>query len=442
MPAIYYTKMNYSEAIDFLFNKTLVFQHIGAQAYKPGLETTLELSNIFGNPHAGLKAIHIAGTNGKGSTAHLLAAILQQSGYKVGLYTSPHLVDFRERIRVNGKMINEENVVNFIERFLNSKYNDRHPSFFELTTIMAFDYFKSEGVDYAVIETGLGGRLDSTNILSPILSIITNISFDHTQFLGDTLAKIAGEKAGIIKSNTPVVIGESDVETTPVFTQKAEKVCAPIVFAESENEIISAVKVDDKWYLHTRSFGDIVDELSGDCQLKNANTVLSAVNILREKGVEISDDAVCSGFAHVCKLTGLMGRWMKISDSPATYCDTGHNTGGIQYIAKQLRSAECTALRIVIGFVSDKDVNHILEMMPKDATYYFTQASVKRAMCSVDLSQIANKYNLKGNVYPDVQTAYAQALTESTTSDMIYIGGSTFIVADLLTYLKNNSADK
>lgn len=442
LPVILFIKMNYTEAIDYLFNKTLVFQHIGAQAYKPGLETTLELSGVFGNPHIELKTIHVAGTNGKGSTAHLLAAILQQAGYKVGLYTSPHLVDFRERIRVDGQMISEENVIEFVEKFLGSNYNGRQPSFFELTTIMAFDYFKSEGVDYAVIETGLGGRLDSTNVLSPILSIITNISLDHTQFLGNTLAQIAHEKAGIIKKNTPIVIGESSKETDSVFAQKAESVSAPIVFAESDNEIVSATKVDNRWDLHTHSFGDIIDELSGDCQLKNANTVLNAVKVLREKGVEISNEAIREGFANVCELTGLMGRWMKISDSPLVFCDTGHNVGGIKYIANQLHSTECSALRIVIGFVNDKDVDHILEMMPKGAIYYFTQASVKRAMGNDELLNIASKYQLKGNVYSSVEVAYKQALLNSKPSDMIYIGGSTFIVADLLTCLQSHSSDK
>ena len=310
--------MTYEETIDFLFNKTLVFQHVGTPAYKPGLETTAAINAVFGNPDRSFKSIHIAGTNGKGSTAHLIAAILQNSGYKVGLYTSPHLLDFRERIRVDGKMIEREYVADFVGRFLSSGYKGRQASFFELTTIMAFDYFRHCGVDYAVLETGLGGRLDSTNIVSPILSVITNISLDHTQFLGDTLAKIAAEKAGIIKSGTPVVVGETTAETKPVFAAKSAAENAPIRFAEEHNEIISSDLTDGKLRLTTKNFGIIDGELIGDCQIKNANTVLNAITCLKSLGVEITDNAVVESFAHVCEQTGLMGRWMKIAEKPLT----------------------------------------------------------------------------------------------------------------------------
>lgn len=429
--------MTYEDAINFLFNKTLIFQHVGAPAYKPGLETTLEISEIFGNPEKTYKTIHIAGTNGKGSTAHTLAAILQNNGYKVGLYTSPHLIDFRERIRVNGEMIGKEFVTDFLDKFLNSGYNGRKPSFFELTTILAFNYFKLQKVDYAVIETGLGGRLDSTNIINPILSIITNISFDHTQFLGNTLAKIASEKAGIIKPNTPVIIGESDVETTPVFAEKAQNTKSKIIFAEQCNEILSVKKQSEYLVLDTKTFGTIEDELTGDCQIKNANTILNAVNELRASGIRISDDSVRAGFKNVSEQTGLKGRWMKLSDSPLTICDTGHNTGGMQYISRQLKAIDCRKLHIVIGFVSDKDVSHILDMLPKDAEYYFTQASLPRAMQCEKLKVIASEKGLNGNTYKSVKEAYNAAKSSASTDDMIYIGGSTFIVADLLECLDN-----
>lgn len=428
--------MNYKDAIDFLFNKTLVFQHVGAQAYKPGLDTTISLNSLFGNPDKAFKSIHIAGTNGKGSTAHLIAAILQECGYKVGLYTSPHLIDFRERIRVNGIPIDEKSVVNFIERFFSSHYDGRKASFFELTTIMAFDYFKKSQVDYAVIETGLGGRLDSTNIISPILSVITNISLDHTQFLGNTLTEIASEKAGIIKRGVPVIIGEYLPETKSVFLGKAKETGSSIIFAEERNEIANAKKIDDCLLLETVSYGTLTGELAGDCQIRNANTVLNAISELQRIGIPISDDAIKKGFANVCKLTGLMGRWMKISDEPRIFCDTGHNTGGFQYIINQLKREHYCRLRIVIGFVSDKDIDHILDMLPSDAIFYFTQASVQRAFPSKSLAKKAEKKGLHGKAYPSVAEAYRQVLKDSALSDFIYIGGSTFVVADLLAHIK------
>lgn len=429
--------MTYQEAIDYLFNKTLVFQHIGAQAYKPGLETALQLSELFGNPQNDYKTIHVAGTNGKGSTSHLLAAILQKSGYKVGLFTSPHLIDFRERIRVNGKMIEENEVIDFLQRFLSSGYSGRQPSFFELTTIIAFDYFSRQNVDIAVIEVGLGGRLDSTNILTPLLSVITNISFDHTQFLGNTLAEIASEKAGIIKPSIPVVIGETVEETRPVFSKRAESQNAPIIFAEDCPELLKAIHLNDKLEIESKSFGTLSGELSGECQNKNANTVLCAVKQLQQLGLNIPTSAIAEGFANVCQLTGLMGRWMKISDTPRTFCDTGHNTGGFQYIIRQLSESSYSRLHIIIGFVSDKDVHSILGMLPKDAVYYFTQASVPRALNSNKLKELAEECGLNGTAYPTVASAYEATQKESAPTDMIYIGGSTFIVADLLSAISD-----
>ena len=299
--------MNYKETIDFLFTQVPMFQRIGSGAYKPGLQNTIALDNIFGNAHRTFRTIHVAGTNGKGSVSHTIASILQKSGYRVGLYTSPHLLDFRERIRVNGEMIPEEKVVDFVSRYRTCGF-DGVPSFFELSTIMAFDHFRSEKVDIAVIEVGLGGRLDCTNIISPILSIITNISFDHTQFLGNTLSEIASEKAGIIKPGIPVVIGEAEGEVRQVFADKATLEDSPIVFAEDDRQILAHSKENGNLRLKTRDFGIIVDELSGDCQLKNANTILSALPLLREAGLNISDQAIKEGFAHVCEISGLMGR--------------------------------------------------------------------------------------------------------------------------------------
>ena len=428
--------MNYKETIDFLFTQVPMFQRIGSGAYKPGLQNTIALDNIFGNAHRTFRTIHVAGTNGKGSVSHTIASILQKSGYRVGLYTSPHLLDFRERIRVNGEMIPEEKVVDFVSRYRTCGF-DGVPSFFELSTIMAFDHFRSEKVDIAVIEVGLGGRLDCTNIISPILSIITNISFDHTQFLGNTLSEIASEKAGIIKPGIPVVIGEAEGEVRQVFADKATLEDSPIVFAEDDRQILAHSKENGNLRLKTRDFGIIVDELSGDCQLKNANTILSALPLLREAGLNISDQAIKEGFAHVCEISGLMGRWMTVGTNPMVICDTGHNTGGFAYISAQLHAVKCTALRIVIGFVSDKDVSHVLAMLPRDATYYFAQASVPRAMDCHTLAALAEKEGLTGRSFSTVAEAYDTAIKESATSDFVYVGGSTFIVADLLALLKS-----
>ena len=425
--------MDYKSTLDYLYNKTLLFQHVGAAAYKPGLETTIALSRLYGYPEKSFATIHVAGTNGKGSTSHLLASILQESGYRVGLYTSPHMIDFRERIKVNGEMVDKEFVCSFVESFLNSKYDGRQPSFFELATIMAFSYFQEQKVDIAVIEVGLGGRLDSTNIITPILSVITNISFDHTQFLGNTLAAIATEKAGIIKQDVPVIISETTPETRQVFTQYAEKISAPIVFAEDSNEIISASHIDGMLHLDTVSFGKIIDQLDGDCQPLNANAVLHAIKLLKLNKIIIPLEAVINGFKNVATQTGLLGRWMTVNKQPLTICDTAHNSGGFKYIAERLKCIKCANMRIIFGFVSDKDISHILEMLPKEATYYFTQPSVSRALnCSI-LKEMANGYGLCGDVYTNVIEAYKTATTEASLDDMIYLGGSTFIVADFLS---------
>ena len=412
-----------------------MFQNVGSEGYKEGLDNTITLDNHFDNPHNKFKTIHIGGTNGKGSCSHTIAAILQSAGYKVGLFTSPHLVDFRERIRINGVMIPEQYVVDFVE---NEKdfFEPLHPSFFELTTALAFKYFAVNNVDIAVIEVGLGGRLDCTNIISPILSVITNIGFDHIQFLGNTLEKIASEKAGIIKNNTPVVIGETTPETRTIFIQKATSTNSAIYLAE-ENDIILSHQHSHNGGIdyETKTYGTIHGELSGLCQIKNTATILTAINILAEIGLAIQSENISEGFKHVCELTGLRGRWEKIEENPITICDTGHNVNGLEYIVKQLQQQKYEKLHIVFGMVNDKDIEGVLSIMPKDATYYFCQASVKRAMPSQQLKTLAEAHELKGNTFANVLDAYNSARQNASQNDFIYIGGSSFIVADLIASL-------
>ncbi len=428
--------MDYKETIEYLFNSAPLFQNIGAGAYKEGLYNTKVLDEHFAHPHLSFKTIHVAGTNGKGSCSHTIASVLQEAGYKVGLYTSPHLVDFRERIRVNGKPISEQYVIDFVEHE-RAFFEPLHPSFFELTTAMAFKFFADEKVDVAVIEVGLGGRLDCTNIITPDVSIITNISFDHVQFLGDTLAKIAGEKAGIIKPNIPVVIGETTPETKPVFISKAEEQNAPIIFAEEQDEVMGECLLAKGGFdYQTKTFGLITAELGGLCQTKNTRTIIEALKQLIGKGYRITRQNVADGFASVCKNTGLMGRWQKLADKPKVICDTGHNVGGIQYIVKQLELQEYDNLRIVMGMVNDKDISTVLSMMPKHAVYYFTQASVKRAMPCRDFKAKAAGYGLEGDAYHTVRQAYEAALHDASQNDLVFVGGSSFIVADLLSFVK------
>ena len=414
--------MEYKEAIEWLFAQLPMFSRVGAAAYKPGLERSEALARYFGDPHKQLRAIHIAGTNGKGSVSNLIAATLQSEGYKTALYTSPHLVDFRERIRIDGEMIPKEKVVDFVERWQKSDYTGDRPSFFELTMIMAFEWFAQENVDYAVIEVGMGGRLDSTNILTPILSVITNISKDHTQFLGDTLSKIAYEKAGIIKPGVPAVIGEAVPETEPVFRNKAAEVGAPIIEAYRET--------DDK------ANNALECGLHGDYQKKNVNTARVALEQLRKSGVTISDDSIHKGFKDVEKITGFMGRWSIIRESPLTICDTGHNEAGLYYNLRQLarlkNEHDGGTLRFVLGFVADKDVEHILPEFPKDAVYYATQADIPRAMHWQELLDRCRNEGLKTDGYGNVADAVEAATSQSMPEDIIYIGGSTFVVADYL----------
>lgn len=430
--------MTYEETIQYLFNSAPLFQHVGGAAYKEGLSTTHILDAHFNHPHNQYKTIHIAGTNGKGSCAHTIAAILQHTGLKVGLYTSPHLVDFRERIRINGEMMPQQYVIDFVEEE-RSFFEPLHPSFFELTTALAFKYFAEQHVDVAVIEVGLGGRLDCTNIISPILSVITNISFDHTQFLGNTLAQIASEKAGIIKHKVPVIIGECNAETRPVFEHKAHEVEAPILFAEDNKEVLSSEFSDlfghKLRHYTTRSFGDIYGELTGECQIKNANTILCALHSL-SKIFSVTHEDITYAFEHVCEMTGLRGRWQILQEHPTIICDTGHNTGGWQYLAHQLAQIATSGnkLHIVFGMASDKDIERVMSTLPHEACYYWTKASVKRATSEQTIANIATKYDLHGKTYSNVAEAYEAAINNASTNDYIYVGGSSFIVADLLRY--------
>ena len=408
--------MDYQHTLEYLYNSVPMFQQVGSSAYKEGLENTLALDEHFGHPHRNFRTIHVAGTNGKGSCSHTLAAILQEAGYRTGLYTSPHLVDFRERIRVNGQPIPEEYVIRFVEEE-RSFFEPLSPSFFELTTAMAFRYFADQKVDVAIIEVGLGGRLDCTNIIRPDLCIITNISFDHTQFLGSTLAQIASEKAGIIKQGIPVVIGETTPETRPVFAEKAQAIQAPICFAE-DHVPEEYPDMDYELKGHTRAVYPLVFRMKD--QKKSARKQTFTVKVIR------------NGFAHVCELTGLMGRWQKLQDAPTLICDTGHNVGGITYIAEQLKQQTYRKLHIVMGMVNDKDIRGVLALLPRDADYYFTKASVKRALPEAELARLANAAGLQGECYPDVPTAVRAAQEKSLPEDFIFVGGSSFIVADLL----------
>lgn len=435
----------YDEAINFLYSQLPMFSRVGGAAYKPGLETSEKLDAHFGHPHRRFKSVHIGGTNGKGSTSHTLAAILQAQGYKVGLYTSPHLVDFRERIRVDGQMIPRQAVVDFVRRWRGCGY-EGHPSFFELTMMMAFDWFARAEVDYAVIEVGMGGRLDSTNIITPVASVITNISPDHMQFLGATLPEIAAEKAGIIKPGIPAVVGEAEGEVRRVFERKGVEVETVVRFAEDEGLLTSAVHSPAGGLdCQSPTLGDFHYGLSGDYQAANARTVLSAVAMLRRCGVDISDDALRRGMDRVTDLTGLRGRWEVLGDCPLRICDTGHNEAGLRCNMAQLRRlasqrSDCT-LRLVIGFVADKDVDHILQLLPAEAEYYVTQAAIPRALSASDLMAAMQARGLHCRLCPTPGDAYRAACSDAAPQDVVYVGGSTFVVADLLASLDTGNTE-
>ena len=431
-----YLIMTYSETLDFLYHSLPVFQHIGGSAYKAGLDNILKLDAELGDPHRRFASVHVAGTNGKGSVSHMVAAVLQTAGYRTGLFTSPHLQDFRERIRVNGEMISEEAVIRFVEQHRGAI--DRiGPSFFEATTALAFDHFAREGVDVAVIEVGMGGRLDSTNIIRPRVSVITNISRDHAQFLGNTLPEIAGEKAGIIKEDTPVVIGQSQLETQMVFISRAKELHAPILFADQLYEVTEQIHCDDCQQFKVRSRMDgetftLELDLQGDYQRLNLLTALTTLDVLNGAGgLQIPQAAVRQGLAQAARSTGLRGRWQILDRQPLTVCDTGHNEGGLSETLAQIARQTYRKLYMVLGFVSDKEIDRVLPMMPREAHYLFTQAPIERAMPAQELSQRAAAYGLQGETIPHVQQAVTRARELAGPEDMIYIGGSTFVVAEL-----------
>jgi len=423
--------MNYEQTLQFLYDRLPVFHQVGKTAYKPGLDNSILLMNELGNPQNRYKSIHVAGTNGKGSVSNFLAAVLQEAGYKVGLYTSPHLVDFGERIRVNGQMIDQQFVVDFVAQHQNV-FNDIEPSFFEATMAMAFDYFAQSQVDVAIIEVGLGGRLDSTNIIKPELSVITNISFDHIGFLGDTLEKIAAEKAGIIKPNTPVVIGEVLTETLPIFELKAKEKNAPISYAEKTYPVLFKGYSQGKMLVETPDKMLLRVGLCGMYQLKNIATTLEAIQQLKKLNFDISDHNLRAGLEQVTAITGLQGRWQELQLAPRVITDTGHNVGGIQFVANQLKRQHFKTLRIVIGMVNDKDISTVLSLLPSQAQYYFTQANIARALPAEDLLLKAEIYGLKGEAYVTVELAVNSSLKEASPDDLIFIGGSNFIVGEAL----------
>ncbi len=423
----------YKEAVDWLFSQLPAFHREGAMAYKPGLERIATLCRALGNPQQRFKSVHVGGTNGKGSVSSLLASVLSEAGYKTGLFTSPHLVDFRERIRIDGQMITKEEVLDFLDRYRALDLG-LELSFFELTTAMAFDWFARKGVEWAVIEVGLGGRLDSTNILYPRLSVITNISFDHTALLGDTLEAIAAEKAGIIKENVPVVVGRAEGEVMKVFNRKAAERYALARFAHNIPAYESVELSGFELIYKGTVWGDLSCPLTGECQPENANTVLYALAFLQG----LTRDAVVRGFKNVLKNTGLAGRWMKVSDKPLTVCDTAHNVGGWEILGPQLqRISEERALHVVLGFVADKDLESIVSYLPRECRYYFTRPSTPRARVAESTAEICRIHGLSGDVYPTVSEAYEAAAAAAGDDGAVFVGGSTFVVADFLVGLQN-----
>ena len=431
--------MNYKETLQYLFDRLPMFHRIGEAAYKNSLDNTLKLDGIFGHPHRNYKTVHVAGTNGKGSVSHMLAAVFQTAGYKTGLYTSPHLKDFRERIKINGQMISQEEVIEWVENYP-GKYNlwNLEPSFFELTVALAFDYFSQQKVDIAIIEVGLGGRLDSTNIIAPEVSVITNIGLDHINLLGGTLDKIATEKAGIIKSNVPVVVGLTQIETKPVFTEIARTKHSSLFFADQEYVAsYSMLGFDGKQILNIErngkvAFPEIKLDLAGVYQAKNVPVVLKTLDILIEKGWQISRENIYEGLANAAKSTGLMGRWQIIGNNPLTVCDTGHNEDGIKMVVEQIRNTPYKTLHFVFGVVADKNQDAVLRLLPTDAAYYFTRAAIPRAMNEKELAQKAAGFGLKGESYSTVAEAFNAAKVNAGKNDLIFVGGSTFVVAEIL----------
>jgi dihydrofolate synthase/folylpolyglutamate synthase len=420
----------YAETLRYLYQSLPMYQRIGAPAYKADLVNTIKLCRALGNPENRFKSIHVAGTNGKGSSSHMLAAILQAAGYKTGLYTSPHLRDFTERIKVNGQDINRSFVIDFVRR-MKPMLEDVQPSFFETTVAMAFDYFVQQEVDIAVIEVGLGGRLDSTNVITPQLSLITNISFDHKDLLGDTLPKIAAEKAGIIKGHVPVVISERQKEVEEVFIQRARAMEAPMVFASDHLSLIPAGEGYDVLRDKNHWLKDIRPQLKGHYQQRNIPGVLQTVMRLKMLGYRISEEALRKGISEVVTLTGLKGRWQTLSTNPLTICDTGHNSAGIQSVVDQIKATPHKKLHFVFGVVKDKDLDEVFHLLPTEASYYFCEANIPRALDAYELSRRAGAAGLKGVVEKDVNKAVQRATEAAGKDDLIFIGGSTFVVAEL-----------
>lgn len=430
-------KMTYQETIDFLFNTTPVFQHIGDEAYKPGLGNIETLEERLGNPHLKFRSVHIAGTNGKGSTSHMVAGVLAAAGYKTGLFTSPHLRDFRERIKIDGVMISEGEVIDFVESN-RAAIEEVHPSFFEVTTSMAFDHFARNGIDVAVIETGLGGRLDSTNIIRPLVSVITNISFDHSEYLGDTLEKIAGEKAGIIKPEVPVVIGESQLESKLTFITKAKESQSPIIFADQTYKVLAQTYTDSGQMFEIENLLDgnrfsLEIDLMGRYQRMNILTALTTLDVLNGRGISISQESAHKGMATAAFSTGLSGRWQIMRRGPFVVCDTGHNEGGIRELTAQIKQHDYRKLWMIVGFVREKELAKILPLLPQEAEYIFTRPSVERGLDPESLQKESTLYGLKGTTAPTVAEAYDHAITNASPDDMIFVGGSTFVVADFLS---------
>lgn len=428
--------MTYQQTLDYLFARLPMYQRIGAAAYKANLDNTIRLMEVLGKPQQRLKCIHVAGTNGKGSSSHMLAAVLQQCGYKTGLYTSPHLVDFRERIKINGKMIAKNYVTEFVEKY-KAPFEEIEPSFFEWTVGLALDYFASEEVDVAVIEVGLGGRLDSTNIITPKACLITNISFDHMNLLGNSLEKIGREKAGIIKPRVPVVVSQYQSETAPVFNATAKEMKAPIEYADKNYKVLDSKL--DKGLLHAHILDKKTEtartyelDLTGNYQLKNLLGVLNVLEFIEKAGFIIEHDHVTKALKQVGKLTGLMGRWQQLSEKPRIIADTGHNEDGITQVVDNLKGLRYDTLHFVFGTVNDKDISKILKLLPKDAEYYFVKANLPRALDEKELYDMASKLKLRGKAYSTVEAGLKAAKKACKKNDLILIGGSTFVVGDAL----------
>ncbi len=423
--------LSYKATLQFLYANLPMFQRVGAAAYKADLTNTIALCEELGNPQHQFKSIHIAGTNGKGSSSHMLAAILQTAGYKTGLYTSPHLKEFTERIRINGREVSKSFVIDFVER-IRPAIERIQPSFFEITVAMAFDYFAQQKVDIAIIEVGLGGRLDSTNVITPLASLITNISWDHKELLGDTLPKIASEKAGIIKPQVPVVISERQVDVVGVFAAKANESNSQIQFASDVFKVDSST--EGNFHIHNRETGsnmNLLLDLKGTYQRKNVAGALAIVDVLRKNGFTISNDHVVHALQNTTTLTGLKGRWQKLSEQPLIICDTGHNEGGIQEVVQQIRQQKYNRLWFVLGCVKDKDLHAVLSLLPKEAYYFFCQARIPRALDATELMKQSVAVGLTGEVISDVNQAVRAAKQRSSKEDFIFIGGSTFVVAEI-----------